>query len=380
MSTMKENTKRQIEEIDLFPQSKRSKTLEVSTSNDCLQQLENTESVLDNHTVDTYTLKDPKADSNMTPLKLDEFHSQLMKLGWCKDCLLCWKNDINFADDCGWTQLMWACKLGNTEAVKELLRDPKIDVHQKTVSRMTALDHACHFGYLDIVKILCDMYDDETKRSAISYASDEKKYDVVKYLLEHLLGCKSEFTDYVTDELSVMDDDESRRIVIFDLLEDSEYAHKKFLSRVPLLHVEYVKIREESGCHFQRKSEEVNESNRQKSVEVLTYKEKLAEKLKQPDKRDFLQEDVGLEIENLYSSYLEYRYHDSCLISKPLFDFLRTAGEDLEQEVRDLLYNYIQGRYFDNECNLSYENRLLTQTIATASFEELEKHVVNEDL
>ena len=58
----------------------------------------------------------------------------------------------------------------------------------------------------------------------------------------------------------------------------------------------------------------------------------------------------------------------SCLISKRLFAFFQTAGEDIQQEIRDLLYNYIQGRYFDSDCELNSENPGLALLIAKASF------------
>lgn len=130
--------------------------------------------------------------------------------------------------------------------------------------------------------------------------------------------------------------------------------------------------------------EEKPESKRPKTVEVPTYKEELAEKLTDEELKkkfwDSVKDENELEDQDIYSTYMYHRYGTSHLISKPLFDFFQTAGEDIRQEIRDLLYNYTQGRYFETECELSSENPELARLIATASFKELEQHVVDENL
>ena len=128
--------------------------------------------------------------------------------------------------------------------------------------------------------------------------------------------------------------------------------------------------------------EEQPESKRAKTVDVPTYKEELAEKLTdEVVKKEFwdsVKDENELEDQDIYSTYMYHRYGSSCLISKRLFAFFQTAGEDIQQEIRDLLYNYIQGRYFDSDCELSSENPNLALLIAKASFKELEQHVVDE--
>ena len=64
--------------------------------------------------------------------------------------------EVNAADKDGNTALIWAAANGEVEAVKELLRNEKVDVNAANKNGYTALILAAANGKVEVVKVILD--------------------------------------------------------------------------------------------------------------------------------------------------------------------------------------------------------------------------------
>ena len=108
------------------------------------------------------------------------------------------KGDINIPDVNGWTLLIWASSQGNLEVVKGLLKRG-VDIEKagnipEAYGGLNALEVACVYGYIEIVRLLIQHGANLSRINPVSCNSllitvliySNTKIEIIKELLEHM--------------------------------------------------------------------------------------------------------------------------------------------------------------------------------------------------